>query len=97
VDAAADLLERWKLAEQMRMTAEPHSAERAVAERECEDLADRYQLAVRIEEAVEGYLAARRRRALTAYGDHDWANAETAVRFWRQELAYLKATASAAA
>lgn len=93
--SAAELLEHWKLAERKRLRAEPQSLQRAAAERECEDLADRYRLAVQLDEAVDGYLAARRRRAQTSYGDHAWANAETAVRFWRQELAELKARSRA--
>jgi hypothetical protein len=87
-----DLLDRWQQAERQRRGLTRGSLEYAPAEAECEALADRYRAAVRRWEAVEGYLIARQARARAVPGDHAWANAQMAVRFWRRELAGLPVT-----
>ena len=45
----------------------------------------------RIREAVSAWRAARTARAAAVSGGHDWANAEMAVRFWRDEVRELRA------
>ena len=46
---------------------------------------------LRIREAVSAWRAARTARAAAVSGGHDWANAEMAVRFWRDEVRELRA------
>jgi len=45
---------------------------------------------LRVREAVAAWRAARTARAAAVSGGHDWANAEMAVRFWRDEVRELR-------
>ena len=47
----------------------------------------------RLREAAAQWQTARRARARTVRGSHDWANAEVAVRFWSLEFRELRALA----
>jgi hypothetical protein len=86
-------LQRWQAAERHRLSLPTDSPERVTTDRACDELATLYRLATQMQEAVERYLAARVARSDTEPGDHDWANAEMAVRFWRTEFADLRARA----